>query len=176
MIPFALPVGIKGLGPEPDERGFPARPDLDPIRIFCAIPHRNVRVPFPAADALRLEADDVDCMGAEGDHAKETETIGRGAADCLYRFRCPHRVKARIGLCDGLQRFQPLQFFKDRVPGSRENRACLTITVYSVLPRSGAAPPRTDPPPAAWRCVRCRSLPQRRSPASWRSDPPASRA
>ena len=72
--------------------------------------------------ALRIKSDNIDFVRAERDHAKEPEPIGRGAADRPYRLNCSHRLKSRIGLCDGLQGFELLQLLKDHVPGRRENR------------------------------------------------------
>ena len=87
------------------------------------IPDGNVLVALPAADALRIEANDVNGMRAEGDHAEETEPVSRRAADCPDLLRRADRLERRIRFGNGLQGFEPLQLFKDGVPGCRENGA-----------------------------------------------------
>ena len=134
MDPFSLPVGIKSVCPEPDERCFPACPDLNPVRILhvttvqrnhgnIVIPYGNVLISLPAANALRIKSDNIDFVRAKRDHAKETESISRCTADFPDQLGCSHRLKCRIRPRYVLQRFQFLQLFKDCLTGSRENRA-----------------------------------------------------
>ena len=58
------------------------------------IPDRNMFIPLPAADAIRIKAQDVDRVRPIGDHAEELEPVGRGAADRPDRDSLPDLFKS----------------------------------------------------------------------------------
>ena len=93
--PFPLSMGIERLGPQPDEGRLPPGVNLHTVGVFrvaiiqwsqfdIVVPHGNVLVSLPTADAVRIESDDIDRVRAERDEAKQPKSIGGRAAVVLY--------------------------------------------------------------------------------------------
>ena len=85
--------------------------------------HRNMFVPLPAADTVRVEAHDMDCVRSEGDQTEKPKAV-RGCAAHRPCVNClANRFKCRVRPRDLLERFQLLQllkyrFFRGRKDGS----------------------------------------------------------
>ena len=140
--PFPLPMGVKRLSLQPGEKGLPPGADLHAVGVFRAaviqwsqfdivVPHGDVLVSLPTADAFGVEPDDVDRVRAERDAAKQPKAIGGRAADLPCCERILDRLKRGIRRGDGLQRAQMPELLKDRVPVCRENGGSLDEHINS---------------------------------------------
>ena len=118
-----MPVPVEGACPQPDEHRLPSCLYLHAVGVSrmiridrfhhnIVIPHRHTLVSLVTADAIRVEAQNVDLMRPVWNRPEEPKSVGRRAADRPGGDSLTDRLKRRVWLCDIPERFQLLQFFK----------------------------------------------------------------